>query len=1096
MIYQLHVRSFADSNGDGTGDFDGLTSRISYLVDLGIDTVWLLPFYVSPLRDDGYDIADYHRINPAYGDMASFRRFLRAAHDAGLRVVIELVLNHTSDAHDWFQRARQSPPGSRLRNYYVWSDTADRYSEARVIFQDFETSNWTWDPVAKQYFWHRFYSHQPDLNFESADVRRAMITTLDRWFRLGVDGVRLDAVPYLFEAEGTNCENLPQTHQFLKDLRRHVDEHFPERMLLAEANQWPEDAVAYFGEGDECHMAFHFPVMPRLFMAVQMESRTPVLEILEQTPSIPPGCQWAVFLRNHDELTLEMVTDEERDYMYRRFADTPRMRINLGIRRRLAPLLEDDRRRIELMNALLFSLPGTPIIYYGDEIGMGDNVYLGDRDAVRTPMQWSSDRNAGFSQCNPQRLFLPLVVDPQHHFEAINVEAQRRNPASLWWWMRRLIALRRRHQVFGRGRMVVVDSDNPRVLSFIRTLRGIEDLDIEPRDPATDDVLVVANLSRHAQHVNLHLPDHIGTHPIELLGQSSFAQVVDSTYRLTLGPHDFFWLRLAARADLVAPEYEPALLRLRAGRHWNDRATAAAIARVLPDHLAVQRWFHPLRSTINDLRLVDSIPVHALATSAAVPRQHSNESAIAILITRVELRHEESRHYVVTLEIQPPAVGPAGGIGATTVDERIQRDPCSVVATATDGSSVVDASQSPAFVIGVARAVLRGERWQGSDGELIGRPTNPARSSLDIKRTAAVRPLGTQRRNASSVVDEHIVVKVFRRVEPGPHPEVEMLQHLASVGFTSAPALLGTLEHQSTVADGSDSVHQIVVASVLRWLPSDGDARTLMLDDASRYFEWAAAASTSIATLAASDAATEAVTEPLAAALEHARLFGDHTAQLHLALANSRHERFAPQPFTRLAQRSLYQAMRSEARAVLLPIGEQDLAQRVIQQYAELTHHHLDCDRVRVHGHLYLEQILTRGGNVTFIDFEGDTGRALGERSIKRSGFSDVATMIRSFHQVAERSKFDAVQRGLGTDEQLSPWARSWASDTSASFLEAYLSRVEPSRLAPIDPIGRSLIVHTMLLRETVHELRRALRDRPDRAALPRQALQAQVDAW
>src|SRR5579883_3297618 len=444
IIYELHVRAFADSNGDGIGDFRGLMGKLDYLQDLGITALWLLPFYPSPLRDDGYDIADYTNVNPAYGTLADFQAFLKEAHRRGLRVITELVLNHTSDQHPWFQRARRAPAGSPERNFYVWTDDPNKYHEARIIFKDFEPSNWTWDPVAGAYFWHRFYSHQPDLNYDNPAVHQATFEVLDFWLGMGIDGLRLDAVPYLYEREGTNCENLPETHAYLKKLRRHIDEKFPNRMLLAEANQWPEDAVAYFGQGDECHMDFHFPLMPRLFMALRMEDRFPIIDILQQTPAIPESCQWALFLRNHDELTLEMVTDEDRDYMYRLYAQDPQARINLGIRRRLAPLLENHRGKIELLNALLLALPGTPVIYYGDEIGMGDNIYLGDRNGVRTPMQWNAERNAGFSRANPQRLYLPVIIDPEYHFEAVNVEAQQNNPHSLLWWMKRIIEQRKR----------------------------------------------------------------------------------------------------------------------------------------------------------------------------------------------------------------------------------------------------------------------------------------------------------------------------------------------------------------------------------------------------------------------------------------------------------------------------------------------------------------------------------------------------------------------------------------------------------------------------------------------------------------------------
>src|SRR5450432_1439197 len=495
VIYELHVKTFHDSDGDGIGDFRGLIEKIDYLQELGVTAIWLLPFYPSPLRDDGYDIADYYDVNPNYGTLADFQAFLAAAHERGLKVITELVINHTSDHNPWFQKSRRAAPGSPERDLYVWSDTLEKYKEARIIFKDFETSNWSWDPLARAYYWHRFYAHQPDLNFENPAVHEALLSVVDFWLEKGVDGLRLDAVPYLFEAEGTNCENLPQTHGFLRKLRAHVDSKFSDRMLLAEANQWPEDAAAYFGAGDECHMNFHFPIMPRMFMAIHMEDRFPILDILAQTPQIPAGCQWALFLRNHDELTLEMVTDEERDYMYRAYANASEMRINLGIRRRLAPLVGNDRRKMELLHGLLFSLPGTPVLYYGDEIGMGDNVFLGDRNGVRTPMQWSADRNAGFSRANPQRLILPIIIDPEYHFEAINVEAQQNNTHSLLWWTKRLIALRKRFQAFGRGSIAFLTPVNHRILAFARTFH--------PRESEGETVLVVANLSRFVQYVEL-----------------------------------------------------------------------------------------------------------------------------------------------------------------------------------------------------------------------------------------------------------------------------------------------------------------------------------------------------------------------------------------------------------------------------------------------------------------------------------------------------------------------------------------------------------------------------------------------------------------
>src|SRR5213083_1238633 len=544
IIYELHVKTFCDSDGDGMGDFRGLIEKLDYLQELGVTAIWLLPFYPSPLRDDGYDIADYFDVNPNFGTLDDFRAFLDAAHQRNLHVITELVINHTSDQNPWFQKSRRAVAAAgagissddlAYKDFYVWSDTPEKYKDSRIIFKDFETSNWAWDPVAKAYYWHRFYSHQPDLNFDNPAVHEAVEKVLDFWLGMGVDGLRLDAVPYLYEREGTICENLRETHEYLVKLRAHVDEKFSGRMLLAEANQWPEDAVAYFGKGDESHMNFHFPLMPRMFMALQMEDRFPIIDILDQTPAVPDGCQWAMFLRNHDELTLEMVTDEERDYMYRVYATDPHARINLGIRRRLAPLLGNNRRKIELINSLLFSLPGTPIIYYGDEIGMGDNFYLGDRNGVRTPMQWSPDRNAGFSKANSQRLYFPVIIDPEYHYEAVNVEVQHSNPQSLLWWMKRTLSLRKQHKAFGRGSLEFLYPDNNKILAFLRTY-------------ADERILVVANLSRFPQHAELSLSALRGLHPVEMSGRSAFPPIADGPYPISLGPHGLFWFALEKAA--------------------------------------------------------------------------------------------------------------------------------------------------------------------------------------------------------------------------------------------------------------------------------------------------------------------------------------------------------------------------------------------------------------------------------------------------------------------------------------------------------------------------------------------------------------------
>jgi maltose alpha-D-glucosyltransferase/alpha-amylase len=531
VVYQLHVKSYRDANGDGFGDFQGLIQKLDYIQSLGATAIWLLPFYPSPLKDDGYDIASYESIHPTYGSIGDFQRFLDEAHARGIRVITELVINHTSDQHAWFQRARQAGKGSRERDWYVWSDDPNKYAGTRIIFTDTETSNWTWDPVAQQFFWHRFFSHQPDLNFDNPAVVEAVKNVMRFWLRMGVDGLRLDAIPYLIERDGTNCENLPETHEVLKDLRRALDAEFPGRIFLAEANQWPTDVRAYFGNSDECHMAFHFPVMPRMYMALRREDRTPIVDIIRQTPEIPTDCQWAIFLRNHDELTLEMVTDDERDYMYREYARDSRMRINVGIRRRLAPLMENGRRQIEIMNALLMSLPGTPIVYYGDEIGMGDNVYLGDRNGVRTPMQWSADRNAGFSVAEGAALYSPVIADPPYSYHSVNVASQERTPTSLLRWMRRLIGVRQKYHAFGRGTFEALDPHNRRVLVFLRRWRD-------------EVVLCVNNLSRFAQFVELDLAEFQGYVPLELWGEIPFPAIGELPYLLTLGPHNFLWFQL------------------------------------------------------------------------------------------------------------------------------------------------------------------------------------------------------------------------------------------------------------------------------------------------------------------------------------------------------------------------------------------------------------------------------------------------------------------------------------------------------------------------------------------------------------------------
>src|SRR5438309_3247622 len=700
IIYELHVKTFHDSDADGIGDFRGLIEKLDYLQELGITAIWLLPFYPSPLKDDGYDIANYLDVNPHYGTLDDFRAFLDAAHERGLRVITELVINHTSDQNPWFQKSRRAPTGSPEREVYVWSDNPEKYKDARIIFKDFETSNWSWDPIAKSYYWHRFYSHQPDLNFDNPAVHEVLERVCDFWLKLGVDGVRLYAIPYLYEREGTNCENLPETHVYLKKLRAHIDAHFSGRMLLAEANQWPEDAVAYFGNGDESHMNFHFPLMPRMFMALQMEDRFPIIDILAQTPAIPDNCQWALFLRNHDELTLEMVTDEERDYMYRVYTQDPSARLNLGIRRRLAPLLSNNRRRIELMNGLLFSLPGTPVLYYGDEIGMGDNIFLGDRNGVRTPMQWSADRNAGFSRANRQRLYLPVITDPEYHYETVNVEAQQGNPHSIYSWTKRLIALRKRHRAFGRGTLELLRPENRKVLAYVRRYES-------------EQILCIANLSRFLQAVELDLSQWKGLVPVELFSSNEMPVIGDNPYFLTLGPHAFYWFAMQPRAapsiQSDGAQVATALAEVRTAGGWEAALVGAAKERlesVLLGYIPQRRWFGGKARRIKTASIVDVV---------TVPGAEGNSYLTSVVIGYAE---GDPDTYMI----------PIAYANAPEAPHILERWPISAIAWVRNAGEeprglLYDALGPPNFAEAMLGAIARRRRATGGTGTLVGSTT-------------------------------------------------------------------------------------------------------------------------------------------------------------------------------------------------------------------------------------------------------------------------------------------------------------------------------------------------------------------------------------
>ncbi len=1079
IVYELHIRSFMDSDGDGIGDFKGLTSRLDYLQDLGITAIWLLPFYPSPLRDDGYDIADYWRVNPQYGTLNDFKAFLKEARKRDLRVITELVVNHTSDQHEWFQKSRKAKPGSAWRDFYVWSDSPERYKDARIIFKDFESSNWAWDPVAKAYYWHRFYSHQPDLNYDNPKVQQAIFKVMDYWFDMGVDGMRLDAVPYLYEREGTNCENLPETFTFLERLRAHVDRRYDDKMLLAEANQWPEDAVAYLGEANRCHMAFHFPVMPRLFMASWMEDRFPIIDIFEQTPKIPDTCQWALFLRNHDELTLEMVSDEERDYMYRVFAKDPTTRINLGIRRRLAPLLGNNRRKIELMNILLFSLPGTPVIYYGDEIGMGDNHYLGDRNGVRTPMQWDAGRNAGFSEANPQKLFLPLIIDPEYRHEAVNIDNQQRNQSSLYWWMKRQLEVRKKFKAFGRGSLDFVPSDNARVLSFLRRHKD-------------EVILVVVNLSRYAQSVHLDLSAYDGFVPEEVVGGSTFPQINKSLYPLTLGPHDHYWFSLQRTEQDQHPRQHKDIPLIKVSGSWDESFSGKRAEQfgkdVLAPYLSSSQWFGATRHSLRSVRIAERIMARV------------NGAYCHLLFLEVLYADGSGDTYFL-----PVAFGTRNKL------ERMRDHPDALIARVkTDlGDGVIyDALYNSEFRAMLLGMIVRRYTIRGDAGSITASPAKGlVRKEGNGLLSLPSSVLDSTGNNTSLVFGKEFLLKVYRRIEPGTHPDVEMGQVLSErLSFPNIPAFAGGIEY---VKKGSDAS---VMAYLQRYIPNQGDALTLMRDQAAVFFENVMLRRKELgipgaegrSLLEQSREELPTVIQELigGTCLEAVWMIANRAADMHTALASeSQDPAFAPEPFTLHYQRSLYHSIRTQIRRVTtllekrlpnLPKPLHASAAHVIEsegdvldRCAKLYAHKLNAQKIRIHGEFRLEHILFTGNDYFIIDFEGNPKRSLGERRLKRSPLRDVAGMIRSLHDpIHERL---LTTKGYSQRERsfLEPWAELWHRSVASVFLRTYLVGVGDAQFLPQRQEERELFLTIFLIEKAYDELARLLENRHTPIELP-----------
>jgi maltose alpha-D-glucosyltransferase / alpha-amylase len=1088
VIYQAHVRAFFDSTNDGVGDFPGLTQKLEYLESLGVNALWLLPFYPSPLRDDGYDIANYEDIHPSYGTLADFDELVQEAHRRGIRIITELVINHTSDQHPWFQEARRAPAGSPERDFYVWSDTIQKYEGVRIIFTDTETSNWSWDDTAKAYYWHRFFHHQPDLNFDNRLVLEAVIKVMRFWLDRGVDGLRLDAVPYLIEREGTICENLEETHQVLKKIRAEVDRWYPDRMLLAEANQWPADVRPYFGDGDECHMAFHFPLMPRMFMAVRQEERHPITEILRQTPEIPETCQWAMFVRNHDELTLEMVTDEERDYMYQAYAADPQMRINVGIRRRLAPLMENSRRRMELMNSLLMSMPGTPILYYGDELGMGDNIYLGDRNGVRTPMQWTGDRNGGFSRADPARLYAPPIMDPVYGFQAINVEAQERSPYSLLNWMKRLIGLRKQYQVFGRGTIEFLPAANRKVLVYVRHFQD-------------DTILCVANLSRTVQPVELDLAQFRGRIPVEMLGLTEFPRIGELPYFLTLGPYAFYWFRLQHAAPAltarVAPEiavgatHAPGLL---VGAAWetllNGHVRTLIERDLLLPFLQRQRWYGGKARGARSARFIDW----------GILRRGQ-----PLFMTIVEVSYSDGAREQYSLPLAVAALDDVRGLE--------ERSPQAALANVTGARKGVlfDAWLDDRFARVLLESIDKREHIRTRAGYLRAEHTKAfTRARAELDGELRIARMSAEQSNTSIVYGKRLILKLFRRIEPGINPDFEIGSYLTEqVGFDRIPAVTAALQYERPAEP------PITVAMMQRFVESQADGWHHATDELSRYYDQVSGidaphlqAPSSFIELSQTSP-PQKVLEVMGGYLRTAATLGRRSAEMHLALSSDSHNpAFAPEPFTRedlgaIAADSAAQvqkaldALRSRIEQPPDSPGgfPPDVAQRASQLAASgdrlfrqvRTGPPLEfsTSKIRVHGDYHLGQVLWVEGDFYILDFEGEPTRSLAERRAKQSPLKDVAGMLRSFSYAAYAGLFVHVSSRPADFTRLEPWANLWQTWATAAFVRAYFEQVGGALFLPAGSPQRDALLRFYMLNKALYELNYELNNRPEWVRIP-----------
>lgn len=1069
VIYQLHVKSFFDSDNDGVGDFRGLLEKLDYIAELGVTAIWLLPFYPSPRRDDGYDIADYRGVHPEYGTLSDIRRLISAAHERGLRVITELVVNHTSDQHPWFQRARQARSGSVARHFYVWSDNDQKYADTRIIFIDAEKSNWTWDPVAGAYFWHRFYSHQPDLNFDNPRVMHEVLSVMRFWLEMGIDGLRLDAVPYLVEREGTINENLPETHAILKRIRAELDRVAPGRMLLAEANQWPEDAQQYFGDGDECNMCFHFPLMPRMYMAIAREDRFPITDILRQTPEIPANCQWAIFLRNHDELTLEMVTDAERDYLWETYAADRRARLNLGIRRRLAPLLERDRRRIELMNGLLLSMPGTPVIYYGDEIGMGDNIHLGDRDGVRTPMQWSPDRNGGFSRADPARLVLPTIMDPLYGFEVVNVEAQAADPHSLLNWTRRMLAVRRRFSAFGRGTLRFLYPGNRKVLAFLREYHSGDTEEL---------ILCISNLSRTAQAVELDLSAFTGRMPVDMVGGSVFPPVSQLPYLLTLQPYSFFWFLLATEAQLPPwhvrppeslPEFATVVIRADIAEVLQPPGRTILERESLPAWLPKRRWFAAKDQTLRATHIAYAVPL-------------PGAKDVILAEVTAELGSGKER-YVLPLGIswEEETSSPLPQQLALARARRGRR-----VGVLTDGFAV-DALSS-----GVVEALRRSDELTLPDGAMLRfRPTTRM-AEIELSPNAEIRRLSAEQSNSSLIIGDTLVLKLIRRVGSGINPEVEMTRVLTERGYTHSPPLVGEVAR----IDADGTPHTLML--VQGFVRNQGDGWGWTLDFLARAVE----------EIAVTGHEGEAALDAFASYAPFATATGRRLAELHAVLAQPCEDPdFTPEEADSaelqlwadgaLEQMELaFAVLRAprewpdeETRAMAADVTSHARTLRdAVRHLGEAGHGTL---RTRVHGDFHLGQVLVVQGDAFIIDFEGEPARPPEQRRRKSCPLRDVAGLLRSFDYAAAAAAPGRSAASPLTGERRRPLLERFRTEAAQRFLDSYRATLDQSPRRWVPREAEAPLLNLFLLEKAAYEIRYEAANRPGWLPIPLRGLYA-----